>query len=44
VIHHLRRLNVTNDDVLQMRLDLLAAIKRSNNDLIHSFRGDRNAR
>lgn len=32
------RLNVTHEDVLAMRLDLLTAIRRSNNDLLHSFR------
>lgn len=32
------RLGLDWHDVAQMQLDMRAAIKRSNNDLIHSFR------
>lgn len=37
----LRRVGITADDLPSMRADLLAAIKRSNNDLLHRFRGGR---
>lgn len=38
LLSEIRRLGLTPDVVAQMRLDLRAAIARSNNDLLHSFR------
>jgi hypothetical protein len=32
VTHHLSRLGITHQDVLQMRANLLVAIRRANND------------
>jgi hypothetical protein len=38
VIAALARLGLDYADILTMRADLLCAIKRSNNDLLRSFR------